>query len=230
MNSKELSFKLLKELNDLGIDAYLIGGSSRDYLLNNDFVDIDICTKATPDIIQYNLKKYNLVSKDGLYYGVLKYFIDNKEVEITTLRKEGPYIKNRRPSKVEFINDLEEDSIRRDFTINALYIDYEGNVYDYHNGLGDLKNKVVKMIGNPLKRVQEDALRILRTIRLSEKLKFKIDDNLKEIILNYYNLVYSLNKNTLKKEIDKFLEFKRIDEIKEILLKYKIELEKLYEY
>ena len=86
------------------------------------------------------------------------------------------------------------------------------------------------MIGDPLKRINEDALRILRAIRFSSYLNFEIEENLKETILSNYNLVYSLNKNTLKKEIDKFLEFKRIDEIKEILLKYKIELEKLYEY
>ena len=110
MNSIELAFKLLNELKEKNVDAYLIGGSSRDYLLNLDFIDIDICSKEVPSKNMEAMSEYNLVSKDGLYYGVLKYSIYSKEVEITTLRKEGVYIKNRRPSKVEFIRSLKEDS------------------------------------------------------------------------------------------------------------------------
>ena len=86
------------------------------------------------------------------------------------------------------------------------------------------------MIGDASKRIEEDSLRILRAIRLSSKLNFNIEKNLKEIILNKHELVYSLNINTLKKEINKFLEFKSINEIKNILLEYKIELERIYEY
>lgn len=228
--SKELAFKILKELKDKGIDAYLVGGSSRDYLLNKEFIDIDICSKALPSNNQIAMQDYELVNKDGMYYGVLKYLVNDHEVEITTLRKEGEYIKHRRPSKVEFIYDLQVDSLRRDFTINAIYIDYLGNLYDYHQGIDDINNKLIRMIGNASKRIEEDSLRILRAIRLSSKLNFNIEKNLKEIILNKHELVYSLNINTLKKEINKFLEFKSINEIKNILLEYKIELERIYEY
>lgn len=230
MKSSELAFKLLRELKEKGIDAYLIGGSSREYLLRKDFSDIDICSASIPKINKDAMNNYELVNEDGIYYGVLKYVIDSKEVEITSLRKEGEYIKNRRPCKVEFINSLEVDSLRRDFTINAIYIDYEGNIKDFYKGIDDLNNRIIKMIGDPLKRINEDALRILRAIRLSEKLGFIIEDNLKEIILKNYELVYSLNKNTLKKEINKFLEFRSIIEVKEILMKYGIEMERIYEY
>ena len=228
MKGSILAFKLLKELDKKGIKAYLIGGSSRDYLLNKDFLDIDICSTSLPKVNMEALSDYEVINKDGLYYGVVKYFIDFKEVEIATLRKEYEYIKNRRPSKIEFIDNLEVDSLRRDFTINAIYIDYLGNVIDYHNGLNDLKNKTITMIGNPEKRIEEDCLRILRAIRLSDKLNFKLDDNLKEVILKKSYLVYSLNNNTLKKEINKFLEFRSIDYIKELLKSYKIELEQVY--
>jgi len=230
MKSSELAFKLLKELKDKGINAYLIGGSSRDYLLNRDFIDIDICSSSSPSINQSMMSEYELISTDGLYYGVLKYFIDCKEVEITSLRKDGTYIKNRRPSSVEFIDNLEIDSLRRDFTINAIYIDYLGNIIDFHDGINDLNNNIIKMIGNPLERINEDALRILRAIRLSEKLNFKIDDYLKDVILKNSDLVYSLNKNTLRKEINKFLDFKSLTEIKRILKKFNIELERIYGY
>ncbi len=230
MESKELAFKLLRELKEKGIDAYLVGGSSRDYLLSIDFIDIDIASSSLPNLNKEALSKYELFNMDGLYYGVLKYLIDKKEVEVTSLRKEGEYIKNRRPSKVEFISDLYIDSLRRDFTINALYIDCEGKVYDYHNGLNDLKDKIIRIIGEPNKRINEDALRILRAIRLKEKLEFKMDKLLKEVILKNSFLVYSLNKKTLRKEIDKFLEFKSFNEVKEILKEYQIEVERLYEY
>ena len=230
MKTNELVFSLLKELKVKNINAYLIGGSSRDYLLNKEFVDIDICTSSLPSVNKEAMKEYELVSNDGLYYGVLKYLIDSKEVEITSLRKEGPYIKKRRPSTVEFIDDLYIDSLRRDFTINALYIDSEGNINDFHNGLEDLKNKLIRMIGDPLVRINEDALRILRAIRLSKKINFNLDDNLKKVILNHIDLVYSLNKNTLRKEINKFLEDNSLSEVSELLRSYGLEMERLYEY
>ena len=230
MKTNELVFSLLKELKEKNINAYLIGGSSRDYLLNKEFIDIDICSSSLPSVNKEAMKEYELVSNDGLYYGVLKYVIDSKEVEITSLRKEGPYIKNRRPSTVEFIDDLYIDSLRRDFTINAIYIDSEGNVKDFHNGLEDLKNKVIRMIGDPIVRINEDALRILRAIRLSKKINFDLDDNLKKVILNQIDLVYSLNKNTLRKEINKFLEDNSLSEVNELLRSYGLEMERLYEY
>lgn len=230
MKSKEIAFKILKELKEKNIDAYLVGGSSREYLLNKEFIDIDICSKGTPEMNLLALSNYELISKEGKFYGVLKYIIENYEIEITTLRKEGPYIKKRRPSYVEFIDNLEIDSLRRDFTINAIYIDYLGNIYDYHNGLNDLNNKVIRMIGDPCLRIEEDALRILRAIRLSEKLNFSIEDNLKNIIKEKHESIYLLNRNTLKKELDKFLEFKSKEEIEDILKEYQIEMGKIYEY
>lgn len=230
MKSSELAFIILKKLKEKNIDAYLIGGSSRDYLLNLDFCDIDICTKALPAVNQNALIEYELISKDGLYYGVLKYLIDSKEVEVTSLRKEEGYIKNRRPSKVEFIDNLYVDSLRRDFTINAIYIDVDNHVFDFHNGIDDLNRRIIRMIGDPLIRINEDALRILRAIRLSDKLGFELEFNLKEIILKNHKLVYSLNKNTLRKEINKFLEYRSLDYVKSLLNTYMIEVERIYEY
>ena len=230
MNNVDIAFKVLNVFKDNKIDAYLVGGTSRDYLVYGDFSDIDICSKSVPDVNKEVMKDYNLVSKDGLFYGVLKYNVDGLDVEVTSLRKEGEYIKNRRPSSIEFIDSLYIDSLRRDFTINAIYIDAYKNVYDYHNGVNDLNNKVIRMIGDNELRIKEDALRILRCIRFSSYLNFEIEENLKETILSNYELVYSLNRNTLRKEIDKFLLFKSIDEVKYILKEFKLELGELYEY
>ena len=230
MNNVDIAFKVLKLFNDNNIDAYLVGGTSRDYLLYGNFSDIDICSKGLPGVNEEILKDYEMSNKDGKFYGVLKYKVDGLDVEVTTLRKEGEYIKNRRPKTIEFIDSLYIDSLRRDFTINAIYIDANENVYDYHNGVNDLNNKVIRMIGDPLKRINEDALRILRAIRFSSYLNFKIEENLKETILSNYNLVYSLNKNTLRKEINKFLLFKDIKEVEDLFSKFNLKLGDLYEY
>ena len=230
MNNVDIAFKVLKLFNDNNIDAYLVGGTSRDYLLYDTFSDIDICSKALPSVNEEVLKDFEMSNCDGKFYGVLKYKVFGREIEVTTLRKEGEYIKNRRPKSIEFIDSLYLDSLRRDFTINAIYIDANENVYDYHNGVNDLNNKVIRMIGDPLKRINEDALRILRAIRFSSYLNFEIEENLKETILSNYNLVYSLNKNTLRKEIGKFLLFKDIKEVEDLFSKFNLKLGDLYEY
>lgn len=230
MNNVDVAFKVLKMFKDNNIDAYLVGGTSRDYLLYGNFSDIDICSKGLPSVNEEILKDYEMSNKDGKFYGVLKYKVFDREIEVTTLRKEGEYIKNRRPKTIEFIDSLYIDSLRRDFTINAIYIDAYKNVYDYHNGINDLNNKVIRMIGDPLKRINEDALRILRAIRFSSYLNFEIEENLKETILSNYNLVYSLNKNTLRKEINKFLLFKDIKEVEDLFSKFNLKLGDLYEY
>lgn len=230
MNNVDIAFKVLRLFKDNNIDAYLVGGTSRDYLLYGNFSDIDICSKGLPSVNEEILKDYEMSNKDGKFYGVLKYKVFDREIEVTTLRKEGEYIKNRRPKSIEFIDSLYIDSLRRDFTINAIYIDAYKNVYDYHNGVNDLNNKVIRMIGDPLKRINEDALRILRAIRFSSYLNFEIEENLKETILSNYNLVYSLNKNTLRKEINKFLLFKDIKEVEDLFSKFNLKLGDLYEY
>jgi tRNA nucleotidyltransferase (CCA-adding enzyme) len=230
MNNVYIAFKVLKLFKDNNIDAFLVGGTSRDYLLYGNFSDIDICSKGLPSVNEKILKDYEMSNKDGKFYGVLKYKVFDREIEVTTLRKEGEYIKNRRPKTIEFIDSLYIDSLRRDFTINAIYIDAYENVYDYHNGVNDLNNKVIRMIGDPLKRINEDALRILRAIRFSSYLNFEIEENLKETILSNYNLVYSLNKNTLRKEINKFLLFKDIKEVEDLFSKFNLKLGDLYEY
>lgn len=230
MNNVDIAFKVLKLFKDNNIDAFLVGGTSRDYLLYGNFSDIDICSKGLPSVNEKILKDYEMSNKDGKFYGVLKYKVFDREIEVTTLRKEGEYIKNRRPKTIEFIDSLYIDSLRRDFTINAIYIDAYKNVYDYHNGVNDLNNKVIRMIGDPLKRINEDALRILRAIRFSSYLNFEIEENLKETILSNYNLVYSLNKNTLRKEINKFLLFKDIKEVEDLFSKFNLKLGDLYEY
>ncbi|MCQ2795684.1 MAG: hypothetical protein MJ213_00010 [Bacilli bacterium] len=179
-----------------GYCLYLTGGSARDYLLKRDFVDFDLTTDATPSEMKEFLPEMD--------YTYAKFGnVHSKHLDITTLRVEGDYKDYRHPSVVRFTTKLEEDYLRRDFTINALYIDSNLKVYDYCHGLDDLKNKIIRFIGDPNKRVQEDPLRILRAERFANKLGFIIESNSLKAMNSHKRLLEKLNSNKIKEEIKK---------------------------
>lgn len=179
-----------------GYSLYLTGGSARDYLLKRDFVDLDLTTDATPsEMEQFLLDMDYTYAKFGNVHG--------KHLDITTLRVEGDYKDYRHPSVVRFTTKLEEDYLRRDFTINALYIDMNLKVYDYCHGLDDLKAKIIRFIGDPVKRIQEDPLRILRAERFAKKLGFKIEPSALKAMNENKGLLEKLNSNKIKEEIKK---------------------------
>ena len=179
-----------------GFSLYLVGGSARDYLLHKDFTDFDLATDATPNDMRRFLK-----DADYTYdrFGNVHY----KHIDITTLRVEDEYFDYRHPSKVKFTKDIKEDYKRRDFTINALYIDKNLKVYDFCNGSKDLKDKVIRFIGDPNKRVKEDPLRILRAIRFIKTLGFVIEPKSLEAIQQNKNLLCRLNSDKIKQELAK---------------------------
>lgn len=179
-----------------GYRLYLTGGSARDYLLKREFTDFDLTTDATPEEIKEFLPNMN--------YTYAKFGnVHDAHLDITTLRVEGDYKDYRHPSVVKFTNKLEEDYLRRDFTINALYIDANLKVYDFCRGLDDLKNKVIRFIGDPVKRVQEDPLRILRAERFAKKLGFTIEPKSLKAMEDNKGLLEKLNTNKINEEIKK---------------------------
>lgn len=179
-----------------GYKLYLTGGSARDYLLKREFIDFDLTTDATPNEMKEFLP--------DLDYTYAKFGnVHDKHLDITTLRVEGDYKDYRHPSVIKFTKKLEEDYLRRDFTINALYIDMNLKVYDFANGLSDLKNKIIRFIGDPNKRVIEDPLRILRAERFAKKLGFKIEPNSLKAMNDNKRLLEKLNSNKIKEEIKK---------------------------
>ena len=155
-----------------GFCLYMIGGTSRDFLLGLDPDDLDFVTDATPDQERAFLEKADYTFAR---FGSVKVTFEGEKIDVTTLREEGAYADFRHPSQITFIKDLRTDSLRRDFTVNALYIDAKGQVFDFHNGLKDLENKVLRFIGDPYKRIHEDPLRILRAERFAARLKLNID-------------------------------------------------------
>lgn len=194
-------FDYFKEIFNLnGFRLYMVGGTSRDYLLNNKIDDYDFVSDATPN----DVKKFLNFDDTFSRFGVMKIKFEKKDIEITTLREEGDYKDKRHPSYIKFIKDINIDYKRRDFTINAIYIDENYNILDPSNlGINDLKNKVLRFIGNPLKRIKEDPLRILRGKRFAHLYNLYVDEELQSLFYNYEYLLDSLNKEKIKEELKK---------------------------
>ena len=190
--------KILETLEDAGYQAYLVGGFVRDYLLGINSYDIDIATNALPKDI------HNIFNSTKNNYGSVNLKINNYNIDITTFRKDLNYV-NRRPSNVVYIDNLEEDLQRRDFTINAICMDINGKIIDPLKGCDDLNNRTIKMIGDPSLKLLEDPLRIMRAIRFATVLDFDIDEALLDNIKRYTNLVSTLSKERIKSELEKML-------------------------
>ncbi len=178
---------------------YLVGGTVRDYLLNKELDDMDVVTEATPD----ELKPFLVGDYTFEKYGSVKVNVLGVKFDITTLRKEDGYIDSRHPNKVTFTKSLEEDVKRRDITINALYMDKDLNVIDLVGGQNDLSNRIIKMIGDPLTRIKEDPLRIIRIYRFKLETGFEIEENLSKTLKENLHLLSKLNSDKIKQEINK---------------------------
>ena len=195
--NKEIFTKLAKLFNDNGYRLFMIGGTTRDYLLNKEVYDYDFVSDATPE----EMSKFLL---DANYhfakFGSVRTKVDGIHVDITTLRVEGEYLDSRHPSKIEYVKEIEKDYVRRDFTINAIYMDENFKIIDPSNGTKDLKKGIIRFIGDPTKRIKEDPLRILRAERFAKKLNFVIEPKSLEAIENNRQLLAKINPDKIKEE------------------------------
>ena len=193
------SIKLINKIESFGYQAYIVGGYPRDLYLKRSTGDVDVCTDAKPrDIMQI----FPDVVTTNVEYGTVVVMFEKVKFEITTFRKDNKYSDFRRPIDIEYVTTLEEDLKRRDFTINTLCIDKNGNVVDLLNAKSDLDNKIIRMVGNPKIRLKEDALRILRAIRFATVLNFELEPVLKAYIKKYGYLLKKLSKDRKKNELD----------------------------
>lgn len=183
-----------------GYPLFMVGGTSRDLLLGQEPSDFDFVTSATPE-----QERSFLPDADYSFakFGSIKFKEEGKEIDVTTFREEGEYKDFRHPSYIRFISSPEEDSKRRDFTINALYLDGEGNVLDFHGGLKDLREKKIRFIGNPDVRIQEDPLRILRAERFAKRLGFTLEEETDTATKKLRPLLAKLNPLKVKQEMEK---------------------------
>lgn len=163
---------VMQQLTNHGYEAYFVGGAVRDYLMARPINDIDMTTSATPDEIEALFDHTIPIGKE---HGTINVVWQGDNYEITTFRTEGAYIDHRRPSEVYFVRDLYQDVERRDFTINAIAMDAQFNILDHFNGQQDIAAKIIRTVGDPRERFDEDALRILRGLRFKSQLGFTID-------------------------------------------------------
>ncbi len=197
---REKAIELLNKISDAGYTAYIVGGYPRDLYLKRKTNDIDICTNATPKDLKLIFGNAMLPKVN---YGSVTVIYKKVRFEITTFRKEYKYLQNRVPSKIKYIDNLLDDLKRRDFTINTICISKDGNVIDLLDGIKDIDDKTIRMVGNPKDKLKEDALRILRALRFATQLNFKLDDNLVKYIKKYGYLVKNLSSYRKQEELNK---------------------------
>lgn len=210
---------ILERFNKAGYEAYFVGGCVRDFLLGYEFSDIDITTNALPEEVK---KIFRKSIDTGIQHGTVTILVNGESYEVTTFRTEDDYIDHRTPEKVEFVSNLRDDLDRRDFTINAMALDSNGKLYDYHCGEKDLRNKIIKTVNNPNERFFEDALRMLRAFRFSSKLGFEIEKNTLKAIKNNAELIKFVSIERIVNEFRKLLTGKGNKPSLELLLDSKL--------
>lgn len=215
---------ILNKFIENGYEAYIVGGFVRDYLLGICSYDIDISTNATPKEVK---ELFDLGNSNDENYGHV-YFKDSLyNYDITTFRREIKY-ENRKPVEFEYINSIEEDILRRDFTINSLYMDIDGNIHDNVDGKKDLEEGIIRTVGNISEKMIEDPLRILRAVRFASLLNFEIEGTLYNFIRQNKQLIRTLSNTRKKCELDKIFasqnKLKGIELIKSLKIEDELEI------
>ncbi len=208
---------ILDKLIENGFEAFVVGGSVRDYYLNDSYSDVDITTSATPEEVIEVFKGFKIYPT-GLKHGTVTVNSLGELIEVTTFRCEEGYSDCRRPDKVVFVKSIEEDLKRRDFTVNAMAYNSSSGLVDPFLGIEDLKNRIIKAVGNPEERFSEDALRILRALRFASKLNFDID---RETELALYKTKHLLKKVSVERIYSELIKILMGDGVENVLLKYK---------
>ena len=191
---------VLKQINEAGYEAYFVGGSVRDLLLNRHIHDVDIATSAYSMEIKQILKK---TIDTGIKHGTVTVLYEGESYEITTFRTESGYQDFRRPDHVTFVQNLAEDLKRRDFTINALAMDVDGNVIDHFDGLGDLDKHLIRAVGKAENRFHEDALRMMRAVRFMSQLQFTLEPETEQAISDNHELLSKISVERIRDEFVK---------------------------
>ncbi|TCS93364.1 CCA tRNA nucleotidyltransferase [Hazenella coriacea] len=200
--------QVIQALNQVGYEAYWVGGCVRDEWLGREPKDYDVATNALPEQVQ---KVFSHTIPTGLQHGTVTVVIDRNPVEVTTFRVESEYKDHRRPSEVKFVRTLQEDLSRRDFTINAMAKDAEDCLYDYFGGVSDLEAGIIRTVGQPEDRFQEDALRMLRAIRFAAQFQFRLDGSTLKAIQQWKGLCVNLSVERVTAELEKMWEGARPD-------------------
>jgi poly(A) polymerase len=199
---KEQALKVIEMLKANGYTGVIAGGAVRDMLLGITPQDYDVATDCLPEQVETLFPKTISVGKS---FGVIVVVMDGYEIEVATFRQDGNYSDSRRPDSVTF-SSIEEDAKRRDITINGMFYDpVEDKIIDYVGGQKDLKNKIIRMIGDPDKRIEEDKLRLLRVVRFSTKLDFSIDLDTFKAVKTHAHEITVVSAERIAEELIKIL-------------------------
>ncbi len=200
------SVDLMGSITKRGYEAYIVGGAVRDIVMgSSDIHDVDIATNMPIDELKLNFKTYEYGG--GEKHGTVIVVMDSlHSFEVTQFRTESTYSDGRRPDAVSFTSSFKEDTCRRDFTINAMGIDVNGNLIDYHGGQEDIINKVLRTVGDPSERFTEDALRMVRAIRFAAKFGCKIHPDTFDAIKKNRDLIDNVSRERVRDELIKMSE------------------------
>jgi tRNA nucleotidyltransferase/poly(A) polymerase len=215
--------RVCRVLNDNNFLAYLAGGCVRDGILGVQPRDFDIATNALPEQVEALFPKTKPIGKA---FGVILVIDGNAEIEVTTFRTEGGYQDGRHPKSVQFVesdNPAKEDAIRRDFTINAMFYDLEtSQIIDFVGGEQDLQNKIIRAVGDPIRRFSEDHLRILRAIRFVGQLGFSLEEGTYAAVAQLASTVAKVSGERIHSELSKLLDSHYVNKSIEVLTKTEI--------
>ena len=195
---------VLEKLNSDGFEAFAVGGCVRDSILGIAPKDYDVTTNATPEQIKRCFSGFRTIDT-GIEFGTVTVISDGFPIEVTTYRIDGEYNDNRRPDSVEFTSDLSEDLRRRDFTINAMAFNKKTGIIDLYGGKADLSERVIRAIGEPVERFNEDGLRIMRALRFASCYNFSIESGTAEAIHSKACLLENIAKERIAIEFNKFI-------------------------
>ena len=193
---------VLEKIEQAGYEAYFVGGSVRDHILGLPIHDVDIATSAYPKEIKEIFKR---TVDTGIQHGTVTVLMGDDSYEITTFRTESGYQDYRRPDKVTFVRSLSDDLKRRDFTINALAVDRNGNVIDKFDGLKDLDSHIIRAVGKAEERFHEDALRMMRAVRFQAQLDFTVEKDTAQAIADNAPLLEKIAVERIREEFVKLM-------------------------
>lgn len=195
-----VALRVIDKIEKAGFEAYIVGGAVRDHLLNKKVNDVDVATSALPTKIK---QIFSSTVDVGIEHGTILVLDEGQPIEVTTFRTEGTYIDYRRPEEVTFVRSLDQDLQRRDFTINAMAISKDGSIIDLFGGSEDIKNQIIRAVGDPNVRFREDALRMLRAVRFCAQLGFSIEENTMKAIQKDCDLIEFIARERISMELSK---------------------------
>jgi len=212
--TREAALTVLRRLTDAGCEAYFAGGCVRDTLLRRPIHDWDIATNARPETVRALFPR---TVPTGLRHGTVTVLVGREGCEVTTFRADLGCTDHRRPDRVAFLSELPADLARRDFTINAMAMDASGAVIDLHGGRNDLRARLIRCVGDPVRRFTEDALRMLRAVRFSAQLGFAIEAETERAFSLCAPLCRTLSAERVRDELEKTLLSPRPDRAEALL-------------